>query len=58
MYKKVEGVDEMARKVLNEYHRKWRAQNKDKSKEIQKRYWRKKALALAEAEGEKVEIKN
>jgi len=58
---KVKDIDEKARQALNEYHRKWREQNRDKSREIQKRYWRKKALALGEVdkevEGEK-EVKN
>ena len=32
-----------ARKIEAEYHKNWRAKNKDKVKEINKRYWLKKA---------------
>ncbi|MDB1949196.1 hypothetical protein PMY35_15355 [Clostridium tertium] len=33
-----------ARRLRNEYMKEWRAKNKDKVKEAQDRYWRKKAL--------------
>ncbi|MEL5900363.1 hypothetical protein AAGC94_20250 [Clostridium sporogenes] len=36
-------MNEEARKLRNEYMRKWRKKNKDKVKEAQKRYWEKKA---------------
>lgn len=32
------------RRLRNEYMREWRAKNKDKVKEAQDRYWRKKSL--------------
>lgn len=36
-------VEEMARKIRNQKVREWRAKNKDKVKEANKRYWEKKA---------------
>ena len=51
-------IDDLARQALNEYHKQWREQNKDKAREIQKRYWRKKALAIAEAGEKKIEVSN
>lgn len=34
---------EKAREERNRYHREWRAKNKEKVKEINRRYWQKKA---------------
>lgn len=41
-----------AKNLKNEYARQWRAKNKDKVRESNKRYWEKQALkkALKEAE--------
>ena len=36
-------VEEIARKLKNQKAKEWRDNNKDKVKEIQKRYWLKKA---------------
>lgn len=38
-------MNEAARKALNAYNRKWRAENKDRVKEYNRRYWEKKAKA-------------
>ena len=37
-------LEKEAKKLEAEYHRKWRAENKDKVREINKRYWLKRAL--------------
>lgn len=39
-------MNEEARKLRNEYMRKWRKKNKDKVKEAQERYWERKALNM------------
>lgn len=36
-------MSEEARKIQNAYMREWRKKNKDKVKEINKRYWEKKS---------------
>lgn len=36
-------MEQQAREARNAYMRAWRAKNKDKTKEAQKRYWEKKA---------------
>jgi hypothetical protein len=36
-------VEDRAKMARNEYSKKWRARNKEKVKEINARYWRKKA---------------
>lgn len=38
-------MNEAARKAVNAYNRKWRAENKDRVKEYNRRYWEKKAKA-------------
>lgn len=43
-------MQELARKERNRYHREWRAKNKDRVKEINNRYWAKKALEHDEKE--------
>lgn len=42
-------LEKIAKEKRNEYYRKWRAANKDKVKEINKRYWQKKALQEQQA---------
>lgn len=39
-------MEQQAREARNAYMRAWRAKNKDKTKEAQKRYWEKKAKNL------------
>lgn len=39
-----EELKELARKKKNEYQRKWRAKNKDKVKQYNKNYWKRKVL--------------
>jgi hypothetical protein len=41
-------MTEEARKVRNEYARKWRARNKDKIRQHQERYWEKVAKKAAQ----------
>lgn len=36
-------IEQKARKLESEYHRNWRAKNRDKVKETNKRYWINKA---------------
>ena len=36
-------MEDKIKKAYNDYQRQWRAKNKDKVKEINKRFWRKKA---------------
>lgn len=36
-------LEDEAKKLQAEYHRNWRAKNKDKVRETNKRYWLKKA---------------
>lgn len=43
---------ELARKLRNDKARKWRANNKEKVKEINKRYWLNKAKKQLEEMGE------
>lgn len=44
-------LEERARAERREYFRQWRAKNKDKVKENNRRYWEKRAAKKAEAEG-------
>ncbi len=37
------GTTENARKEYNRYQREWRAKNKDRVREINRRYWEKRA---------------
>ena len=37
-------LDKIATEKRREYHRNWQRENKEKVREYQKRYWRKKAL--------------
>ena len=39
-------LDEQARAAQRAYHREWRARNKQRTKEINARYWRKRAERL------------
>lgn len=48
---KAENIEEIARKLKNEKAKQWRDNNKDKVKEINKRYWIKKAKKSLEEEG-------
>lgn len=46
-------MEELALEARRRYHREWCAKNKDKVREAHKRYWAKKAAALAaEQKGE------
>ena len=45
-------LEQKAKELQAEYHRKWRAENKEKVAAINKRYWKKKAAAMIEAEKE------
>jgi len=44
----MEELNAKAKELQREYFKKWRAQNKDRVKEINKRYWLKKAKSEAE----------
>ena len=46
-----------AKEVKNAYQRAWNAKNKDKNREYRKRYWQRKAEALAAAIAEAKELK-
>lgn len=48
-------MNDEVRKLKNEYMKKWRAKNKDKVREAQKRYWNKK---LKEVKSEAKEYGN
>ena len=39
----MENIQERAKRIQREYHKKWRANNRDKVKEINQRYWLNKA---------------
>ena len=41
-------VKELARKLINEYHRKYYADHREQIRKYQKRYWLKKAMELRE----------
>lgn len=43
-------IEALTREMKREYHRKWRAANKDKVKENNRRYWEKKALEKMKGE--------
>lgn len=43
-------IEKKAKELQADYHRKWRAKNKEKVAAINKRYWKKKAAALIERE--------
>ena len=46
-------LEEIARENEREYQKKWRAANRDKVKEYNKRYWQKRAIKLQQgAEGD------
>ena len=38
-----EKIEEIARKIQSDYHKKWRAKNKEKVKKTNKKYWLNKA---------------
>ena len=38
-------IDEMIKREKSEYHKKWRAENREKVKEYNQRYWRRRAEA-------------
>ena len=50
--RKMNEIEEMARRLRNEKAKKWRDNNKDKVKEINKRYW----INTAKKELEKKEV--
>lgn len=43
----METNETLIKEAKNKYHREWYAKNKEKVKEANKRYWEKKAAALA-----------
>lgn len=45
-------LDERAAEERREYYRQWRAKNKDKVRENNRKYWERKAAKKAEAEKE------
>lgn len=49
---KTKAIEELIRQEKNEYFKKWRKNNPDKIKEINRRYWEKKALERLKAEKE------
>ena len=49
----VEEIKEIARKIRNERIKEWRAKNKDKVRESNKRYWEKKAREFLMKENNK-----
>ncbi len=46
-------LDAIAREERNRYAREWRAKNKDKVRETNRKYWEKRALKLFEASKKK-----
>lgn len=40
-------LEELAREAQRAYNRQWRAKNRDKVRENNRRYWQRRALALA-----------
>lgn len=48
MDEKKPSFEKEARNLRNEYQRKWRAANKDKVREANKRYWERKAQKAME----------
>lgn len=50
-------LDELVKKAQREYQREWRKKNPDKVKAKNRRFLEKKALELAQKDGEKVEQK-
>ena len=46
-------IEQLAREEQARYHREWRARNKDKVKEANRRYWAKRALERRTAEQKK-----
>ena len=40
-------IEELAKDARREYHREWCKKNKDKVRAINRRYWEKRAAALA-----------
>jgi len=45
-------IEELAKKIRNQKIKEWRAKNKDKVKEANKRYWEKKAREYLAKGGE------
>ncbi len=45
--------EEQIKKMKNEYHKKWRAKNKDKVKEYNERYWDKKLNQMEQEQYER-----
>ena len=41
-------ITEAAKEIKRQYYREYRARNKDKTREINKRYWERKAAKLRE----------
>ena len=48
-------LSDQAKAAKREYHRAWRARNKDKVREINRRYWEKKAAEKAKVNDEPAE---
>lgn len=51
-------IQELARIARREYHRAWRAKNKEKIKATNARYWAKKATQLLRSEEQSKEDKS
>lgn len=45
-----EKLQQLAAEARREYHRQWRAKNRDKIREKNRHYWEKKALEIMEQE--------
>lgn len=50
-------MENTAKKIRNDYYRHWRANNKDRIREYNARYWAKRAERMAQEERES-EVKN
>lgn len=50
-------MENTAKKICNDYYRHWRANNKDRIREYNARYWAKRAERMAQEERES-EVKN
>lgn len=49
----MKSIEEIAKKLRNKKAKEWREKNKDKVREINKRYWENKAREYLKKEGEK-----
>lgn len=41
-------IKELARQEQNRYHREWNLKNREKRREINRRYWERRAIRIAE----------